>query len=181
MSIHRVSSACLPQTLDESSDLGDRLVTVDVGELSPAEIDTALSRGLVLATAWRDAGLIRAAWLHLQDHERVCLPQPSELNAYTPRGRSANDYRKEFANSSPLSRKPGRKPGARSRPPTRRAAAIAIIANPFSGTYQDDLEELMVVGEETRRPARAALCGSARYRGIGGRELRQGRNGRRER
>lgn len=33
-------------------------------------------------------------------------------------------------------------------PPTRRAAAIAIIANPFSGRYQDDLEELMVVGEE---------------------------------
>ena len=33
-------------------------------------------------------------------------------------------------------------------PPTRRAAAIAIIQNPFSGTYKDDLEELMVVGEE---------------------------------
>lgn len=33
-------------------------------------------------------------------------------------------------------------------PPTRRAAAIAIIANPFAGRYQEDLEELMAIGEE---------------------------------
>ena len=33
-------------------------------------------------------------------------------------------------------------------PPTRRAAAIAVIANPFAGTYQGDLEELMAIGEE---------------------------------
>lgn len=33
-------------------------------------------------------------------------------------------------------------------PPTRRAAAIAVIANPFAGTYQADLEELMAIGEE---------------------------------
>ncbi len=33
-------------------------------------------------------------------------------------------------------------------PPTRRAAAVAVIENPFSGTYQEDLEELMAVGEE---------------------------------
>lgn len=33
-------------------------------------------------------------------------------------------------------------------PPTRRAAAIAVIENPFSGKYVDDLAPLMDVGEE---------------------------------
>ena len=33
-------------------------------------------------------------------------------------------------------------------PPTRRAAAIAVIENPLAGTYQADLEELMAIGEE---------------------------------
>lgn len=33
-------------------------------------------------------------------------------------------------------------------PPTRRAASVAVIANPFAGAYHEDLEELMVVGEE---------------------------------
>ena len=33
-------------------------------------------------------------------------------------------------------------------PPTRRAAAVAVIENPFSGRYQEDLEDLMAIGEE---------------------------------
>ncbi|MDA9251465.1 amino acid synthesis family protein [Alphaproteobacteria bacterium] len=33
-------------------------------------------------------------------------------------------------------------------PPTRRAAAVAVIENPFAGIYQDDLEMLMAIGEE---------------------------------
>jgi hypothetical protein len=33
-------------------------------------------------------------------------------------------------------------------PPTRRAAAIAVIENPFAGRYVADLEELMAIGEE---------------------------------
>ena len=33
-------------------------------------------------------------------------------------------------------------------PPTRRAAAIAVIANPFAGAYHADLETLMAIGEE---------------------------------
>ena len=32
--------------------------------------------------------------------------------------------------------------------PVRRAAAIAVIANPFAGRYVDDLSDLMMVGEE---------------------------------
>lgn len=33
-------------------------------------------------------------------------------------------------------------------PPTRRAAAIAVIANPYAGRYQEDLSELVAIGEE---------------------------------
>ena len=33
-------------------------------------------------------------------------------------------------------------------PPTRRAAAIAVIKNPFADIYQEDLETLMAIGEE---------------------------------
>jgi len=33
-------------------------------------------------------------------------------------------------------------------PPTRRAAAVAVIVNPFALRYVDDLEALMVIGEE---------------------------------
>jgi len=33
-------------------------------------------------------------------------------------------------------------------PPVRRAAAVAVIANPFAGRYVEDLSELMDVGEE---------------------------------
>ena len=33
-------------------------------------------------------------------------------------------------------------------PPTRRAAAVAVIENPFAGQYVEDLSELMMIGEE---------------------------------
>jgi hypothetical protein len=33
-------------------------------------------------------------------------------------------------------------------PPTRRAAAVAVIENPFAGKYEEDLSELMDIGEE---------------------------------
>ena len=32
-------------------------------------------------------------------------------------------------------------------PPTRKAAAVAVIENPFAGRYEEDLEPLMVAGE----------------------------------
>ncbi len=32
-------------------------------------------------------------------------------------------------------------------PPTRKAAAIAVIANPHAGTYQEDLSDLIATGE----------------------------------
>lgn len=33
-------------------------------------------------------------------------------------------------------------------PATRKAAAVAVIANPFAGRYQEDLSELIAIGEE---------------------------------
>jgi hypothetical protein len=33
-------------------------------------------------------------------------------------------------------------------PPVRRAAAVAVIENPFAGKYVEDLSELMAIGEE---------------------------------
>jgi len=33
-------------------------------------------------------------------------------------------------------------------PPTRRAVSVAVIENPYAGRYEEDLETLMVIGEE---------------------------------
>src|SRR5258708_21627428 len=33
-------------------------------------------------------------------------------------------------------------------PPTRRAAAVAVIENPYAGKYVEDLSGLMTIGEE---------------------------------
>ena len=33
-------------------------------------------------------------------------------------------------------------------PPTRRALAMAVIENPFAGTYSENLDELIAIGEE---------------------------------
>jgi ApbE superfamily uncharacterized protein (UPF0280 family) len=51
--------------LTPDSDLGRRLVTVDVGLLTPPEIASALNRGLTLAEEFRRKGLIEAAALFL--------------------------------------------------------------------------------------------------------------------
>jgi len=38
--------------------------------------------------------------------------------------------------------------GRKVEPATRRAAAVAVIENPFAGRYEEDLGELMEIGEE---------------------------------
>jgi hypothetical protein len=38
--------------------------------------------------------------------------------------------------------------GQRVEPPTRRAVAMAVIENPYAGRYQEDLTDLMDIGEE---------------------------------
>ncbi|MGE4218694.1 MAG: UPF0280 family protein [Alphaproteobacteria bacterium] len=57
--------------LDPDSDLGDRLVTVAVPPLTPAEADAALASGASAAERMRQAGLIAAAALRLQGRDRI--------------------------------------------------------------------------------------------------------------
>jgi ApbE superfamily uncharacterized protein (UPF0280 family) len=57
--------------LAPDSDLGDRLVTQSVGELSPDEIHGALSAGVNVAESLRVANLMRAAALNLRGETRV--------------------------------------------------------------------------------------------------------------
>ena len=39
-------------------------------------------------------------------------------------------------------------------PPTRRAAAVAVIENPYAGKYVEDLSGLMPIGEELENCSR---------------------------
>jgi ApbE superfamily uncharacterized protein (UPF0280 family) len=73
--IQRIS-AC---ELDPDSDLGDRLVTTDVGRLSQATIATALERGWIVAETMMQAGHIRAAVLVLQKNYRNVGTLPAGL------------------------------------------------------------------------------------------------------
>ncbi|KAB2913084.1 MAG: UPF0280 family protein [Hyphomicrobiaceae bacterium] len=59
------------QSLDPDSDLGDRLVTVSVGALTPAEVDAALARGLARAGDYHRRGLIADAALMLAGRTRT--------------------------------------------------------------------------------------------------------------
>jgi ApbE superfamily uncharacterized protein (UPF0280 family) len=56
---------CPARDLDPDSDLGDRMVTVDVGPLAPLQIAVALDAGVACAEAMCRIGLIEAALLTL--------------------------------------------------------------------------------------------------------------------
>jgi ApbE superfamily uncharacterized protein (UPF0280 family) len=62
---------------DPQSDLGERLVTVDVGALCAAEVEEALARGAAEAALWRDAGLIDSAALRLGAQTSVVEREPA--------------------------------------------------------------------------------------------------------
>ncbi len=69
---------------DPSSDLGQTLVTVDVGQLSCSEVAQALNNGAARATQLHEHQLIHAAYLHLHGCSRVITPdQLSELKPST--------------------------------------------------------------------------------------------------
>src|SRR5579863_4007268 len=57
--------------LDPQSDLGDLLVTTEVGPLAENEIDIALAAGALEAEHWRRAGVIEAAALRLGEASRL--------------------------------------------------------------------------------------------------------------
>ncbi|WP_417798504.1 UPF0280 family protein [Terasakiella pusilla] len=74
-------------SLDLDSDLGERLVTVDVKRLSADEVEEALSAGEAQAQEYLAQGLIKACALTLQGSSRIvgttCLPsilQSTQLN-----------------------------------------------------------------------------------------------------
>ncbi len=62
---HRAIRRCPADSLQPDSDLGPRLVTCDVGELSPADIADALERGARCGRQLFGAGLIEGALLRL--------------------------------------------------------------------------------------------------------------------
>ncbi len=63
--------------LAPDTDLGDRLITQAVGELSSSEISAALSSGAKVARSLLARGLIRSAALHLCHETRVVKPETS--------------------------------------------------------------------------------------------------------
>ncbi len=65
------------RSLTPDSDLGDRLVTQKVGELSSAEITAALDAGAGVARSLLADGLIRSAALHLRGDTRVVASESS--------------------------------------------------------------------------------------------------------
>jgi ApbE superfamily uncharacterized protein (UPF0280 family) len=67
--------------LSPDSDLGQRLVTRAVGELTSAEVNQALRRGAACAESLLTSGLINAAALHLQGTTWIVTPDKSALEA----------------------------------------------------------------------------------------------------
>jgi ApbE superfamily uncharacterized protein (UPF0280 family) len=74
--------------LSPDSDLGDRLVTTAVGELTSAEVRQALACGSACAERLIGSGWIDAAALHLQGTTRVMPPVECPKMALSPGGRS---------------------------------------------------------------------------------------------
>jgi len=81
--INVVSSAITrtpARELDPDSDLGDRLVTTAVGDLTPSDIDTALAAGLGRAEALVDEGKILAASLTLLGQHRIAADRHAPVS-----------------------------------------------------------------------------------------------------
>ncbi len=68
-------------SLDADSDLGDRLVVVDVADLSGSEIEAALAAGVATAEGMRRAGRIFGAFLALRG--RYCVVGPPAMPRLT--------------------------------------------------------------------------------------------------
>jgi len=65
--------------LAPDSDLGERLVTQSVEELTPGEIREALEVGVRVAESLCGSGLVRAAALNLQGETRIVVPVETGL------------------------------------------------------------------------------------------------------
>ena len=67
------------EELDDQTDLGDRMVTVNVGALEAASVEEALAGGMKTAQQMFDAGLISAAVLVLKNEIRAIGDVPAAL------------------------------------------------------------------------------------------------------
>jgi uncharacterized protein len=76
--------------LAPDSDLGDRLVTQDVGDLAPCEISEALDAGSTTAHSLLSTGLIRAAALYLRREARVVGESAGKLQITAMHGSLVN-------------------------------------------------------------------------------------------
>lgn len=65
--------------MDDQTDLGNRLVTVNVGDLDAGTVEAALAEGMTAAQRMRDAGLISAAVLVLKNEIRAIGDVPAAL------------------------------------------------------------------------------------------------------
>jgi uncharacterized protein len=79
---------CPAHDLQPDSDLGARLVTRGVGELSPSEIDDALEAGAACARRLLAAGLIDGAALRLQDEMIIVAARAIEMPGLQTQRRS---------------------------------------------------------------------------------------------
>ena len=151
--------------LDPQSDLADRLVTTDVGQLAADEIDLALAPGALEAERWRHAGVIQAAALRLGNSTRLvgAGAKPTKpwaaIHGFTTRGRPmpSVEVRKQVTIVEDIFHEGG--PVARS--PYRRAAILSVIRNPFAGRFVEDIvgfsDDLKPLGLQMARALIAAL------------------------
>ena len=120
--------------IDPDSDLGPRLVTWDLGPLSPHDIDRALDAGRAVADAMRRARADPRGGAH---PARPCRDLP-------PIPRIEGRMIRKITVIVEETHEEGGQPIA---PPTRKAAAIAVVQNPYAGQFQRDLEVLVDLGE----------------------------------
>ncbi|HLJ72170.1 MAG TPA: UPF0280 family protein [Roseiarcus sp.] len=92
---------------DPQSDLGDRLATVGVGALTPAEIDEALARGLAEAERLRALGAIAAAALRLCGETRLCGVEARRYNRLDGQREAVNNPLRHCERSEAIQAAPG--------------------------------------------------------------------------
>ena len=158
---HPAVIRCPANELQPDSDLGSRLVTRDVGALAEDEIEArAAGRGQPGATIVRgridrrrrlastgrdgcggnngnrDARVAGASWKRDTGYD-ACLI-----------GSEAKSMSAIIRKIVTVVEETHLEMGQKVAPPTRRAAAIAVIENPFAGRYVEDLSPLIAIGEE---------------------------------
>ncbi len=76
---HQAIKRTAASTQEDQSDLGDRMVTVSVGDLDSITVETALGNGMKVAERMHDNGLISAAVLVLKNEIRAVGDVPKAL------------------------------------------------------------------------------------------------------